>query len=45
MVLAWILFHHVFSYYGVWFVVDLLQRRVIRRLVTAFYLCEGNSDK
>ena len=27
------------SYFGVWFVVYLLQRSVVRHLVTAIYLC------
>ena len=28
----------------VWFVINLLRRDVVRRLVTTFYLCEDDSD-
>ena len=33
------------SYCGVWFIVNLLRRDVVRRLVVTRYLCEGDSDK
>ena len=33
------------SYYGVWFVVGLLQHGVVRYLVTAFYLSGDDSNK
>ena len=33
------------SFIDVWFVVGLLQRGVIRRLIAAFYLYEGDLNK
>ena len=33
------------SYYSVWFVIGLLRRGVVCRLIAAFYLCGGDLDK